>query len=128
MQYIDTLSISMRDFYAKTGISRGTLESESSITEVTLAKFIVFYPEINPTWLLTGNGHQFIDPGEGEGAPPEEKAEIGGRNNKEYNDRLPNEIQGCNMCIMKDKLIQSQENQIETLFKLVNHLEKNTEI
>lgn len=56
MQFIDTLGISKREFYARTGISRGTLESPTGITEDTLAKFIAFYPNISPEWLLMGEG------------------------------------------------------------------------
>lgn len=56
MQFIDTLGISKRDFYAQTGISRGTLESPTGITEETMAKFIAFYPNISPKWLLMGEG------------------------------------------------------------------------
>lgn len=114
MQYIDTLSISMRDFYAKTGISRGTLESDSSITEVTLAKFIAFYPEINPTWLLTGTGRKFVEDVEAS------------MQTKLFNDSISHDIPECEMCKMKDKLIQSQDKQIETLSKFISHLEKNT--
>lgn len=54
--FADNLNISMRDFYARTGISRGTLESKTSITEVIMAKFIATYPKVNIDWLITGNG------------------------------------------------------------------------
>ncbi len=53
---IDNMSISKRDFYSKTGISRGTLESKTGITEDTLAKFIATYPEISLDWLILGRG------------------------------------------------------------------------
>lgn len=47
LQYIDSLDISKRNFYSKTGISRGTLESKTDITQKTLAKFFDAYPEID---------------------------------------------------------------------------------
>lgn len=56
LQFIDFLNISKREFYANTGISRGTLESSTGITEDTMAKFITAYPNISPEWLLTGSG------------------------------------------------------------------------
>ena len=56
MQFVDTLEISKRDFYDKTGISRGTLESQTGITEETLTKFFATYNNINPIWVLTGEG------------------------------------------------------------------------
>lgn len=54
LQFVDTLGISKRDFYAKTGISRGTLESCTGITEDTITKVFAIYSELNPSWLLTG--------------------------------------------------------------------------
>lgn len=56
LQYVAQLGISKRDFYQRIGVSRGTLESKTGITEDTLAKFIAIYPEVNLEWLLTGEG------------------------------------------------------------------------
>ena len=56
LHLIDNMSISKRDFYSKTGISRGTLESKTGITEDTLAKFIAIYPEVSLDWLILGQG------------------------------------------------------------------------
>lgn len=55
-QYVDHQRLSRREFYAKTGISRGTLENPSGITEDTLVKFLAIYPNISPYWLLFGTG------------------------------------------------------------------------
>lgn len=49
-----TLGISKREFYTKIGVSRGTLESKTGITEDILAKFIATYPNVSPAWLLMG--------------------------------------------------------------------------
>lgn len=51
-----TLGISKREFYARIGVSRGTLESKTSITEDVMTKFIATYPDVSLVWLLTGNG------------------------------------------------------------------------
>lgn len=56
MQFASTLGISKREFYIKIGVSRGTLESNTGITEDVMAKFIATYPEISTDWLLTGEG------------------------------------------------------------------------
>lgn len=56
MQFCATLGISKRDFYSKIGVSRGTLESSTGITEDVMAKFIATYSEININWLITGEG------------------------------------------------------------------------
>lgn len=52
-----SLGCSKREFYAKIGVSRGTLESNTGITEEVVAKFIATYPEVNSEWLLTGKGN-----------------------------------------------------------------------
>ena len=56
LKFADTLDISKREFYKKTGISRGTLESSTGITEETLAKFITTFKELSLEWILTGEG------------------------------------------------------------------------
>jgi hypothetical protein len=54
LQFADTLNISKREFYKIIGVSRGTLESNTGITEDILAKFIVSYPDVDIEWLITG--------------------------------------------------------------------------
>ena len=56
LQYISHLGMSKRLFYASIGISRGTLESNSGITEDIVRKFLDKFPEVSPTWLFTGDG------------------------------------------------------------------------
>ena len=68
LYYIENLSISKREFYSKTGISRGTLESPTGITEDTLAKFIAIYPEVSLEWLIRGEG-EIVRPNGPEEAP-----------------------------------------------------------
>jgi phage repressor protein C with HTH and peptisase S24 domain len=58
LQFVENLHISKREFCDKTGISRGTLESHTGITEETITKFFATYPTIDPTWLFTGKGNQ----------------------------------------------------------------------
>jgi len=48
--------ISKRDFYAKIGVSRGTLESKTGITEDVLTKFFAAYPNVSVVWVMTGEG------------------------------------------------------------------------
>jgi hypothetical protein len=54
--FVEGLGISKREFYDITGISRGTLESQTGITEETLTKFFAIYSNIDPVWVLTGKG------------------------------------------------------------------------
>lgn len=56
LQYIAHLQISKRVFYTSIGISRGTLESKSGITEDIIRRFLEKFPDVSPLWLLTGEG------------------------------------------------------------------------
>lgn len=59
LSFADSLGISKRDFYAKIGVSRGTLESKTGITEDVVAKFIATYPDVDIEWLMTGREKHF---------------------------------------------------------------------
>lgn len=59
LHFADTLGISKRDFYTQIGVSRGTLESNTGITEDIITKFITIFPTINIEWLMTGDGEMY---------------------------------------------------------------------
>lgn len=61
LYFTDNLGISKREFYKTIDVSRGTLESKTGIIEDIVAKFIAKYPDVNPTWLLTGEGEMLLD-------------------------------------------------------------------
>lgn len=79
LYFVDYLNISKREFYQKTGISRGTLESNTGITEETVAKLIATYPKINITWLFSGNGIMYSDSNEKNYNVVEEQQEFYGK-------------------------------------------------
>lgn len=56
LQFIDYKGISKNKFYIETGISNGVLDKKSGLSMETIEKFYSTYPEINPEWLLTGEG------------------------------------------------------------------------
>lgn len=56
LQFAKTLNISKRSFYEKIGVSRGTLESNTGITEDVVVKFIATYPQVSLEWLIRGEG------------------------------------------------------------------------
>ena len=62
LQFVD----SKRDFYAATGISRGTLESSTGITEDTIAKVFATYPDLSPMWVVLGKGEMLNNQNPGE--------------------------------------------------------------
>lgn len=75
MHFADSLGMSKREFYATIGVTRGTLESPTGITEEIMAKFIATYPNINLEWLVTGKGEmQKVPPPDLIVRPPVEQA------------------------------------------------------
>lgn len=76
LQFVDTLGISKREFYAKIDVSRGTLESNTGITEEILAKFIATYPKIDLYWLVLGEGPMLRDERPCSEASPADRDEI----------------------------------------------------
>jgi hypothetical protein len=103
--FIDYLHISKREFYEKTGISRGTMDNNTGITEDTLAKLIATYKNINPSWLLIGAGDMLTI----ENSTP---------SNNMLNESAQKEPAHCNNCevltgliqVLKDQLVDAQKN------------------
>jgi phage repressor protein C with HTH and peptisase S24 domain len=56
IQYLEYKGVSKNKFYITTGVSNGTLDKKSGLTGDTIEKFYSIYTDINPEWLLTGNG------------------------------------------------------------------------
>ena len=56
LKFIDYKGISKNRFYKETGISNGVLDKLSGLSMDTVEKFYSTYNEVNPEWLLTGEG------------------------------------------------------------------------
>lgn len=55
----DAKNLSVKAFEQEIGISNGLWEKAKSLSEDVLIKIIARYPEINPCWLLKGEGDMF---------------------------------------------------------------------
>lgn len=65
LEFAENLGISKRKFYDTIGVSRGTLESPTGITEDILSKFIAAFPDVNIVWLITGKEVKDANPKDG---------------------------------------------------------------
>lgn len=60
LKFIEFKGITRYQFYKITGVSRGVLDQNNGMSEENILKIISGFPEINPLWLLTGNGEMIV--------------------------------------------------------------------
>lgn len=56
LRFIELKDINKNQFYKKTGLSNGFLDKVRDIGASKIEQILTTFPEINPEWLLTGNG------------------------------------------------------------------------
>ena len=56
LQYLELKGITNYAFYRDTGTTNGVLSQPKGISEETLLRFLSYYNDVNPIWLLTGEG------------------------------------------------------------------------
>lgn len=56
LQYLNYKGISKYEFYQKTSISNGVLSQTGGISEENILRFLSYYKDVNPIWLLSGDG------------------------------------------------------------------------
>lgn len=61
LQILEMKRISKKECYAITGISDGVLSQNNGLSEENLLKFLSSFSDVNPTWLLTGEGPMLRD-------------------------------------------------------------------
>lgn len=54
--YLKNKGVSLYEFYKQSGVTRGVLSQKTGINEDNLARFLAYAIDINPEWLLTGEG------------------------------------------------------------------------
>lgn len=60
IKYLDFKGISKYKFYKETGISNGFLDKKGSIGTDKCEIICSYYIDLNPTWLITGNGDMLL--------------------------------------------------------------------
>ena len=56
LKYIDFIGITPYKFYQNTGITRGVLTQNNGMSEENTSRFLAYYTNVSPEWLLTGVG------------------------------------------------------------------------
>lgn len=59
--YLAEIGMSAADFYRKSGVTRGVLAQNNGISEDNIARFFKCFPEVNPSWLILGEGNMTLD-------------------------------------------------------------------
>lgn len=54
--YLAKKGISEYAYYKESGTTRGILGQKNGISEENISKFLAYAPDVNPEWLLTGDG------------------------------------------------------------------------
>jgi phage repressor protein C with HTH and peptisase S24 domain len=56
LKYLDFKGVSKYECYQKTGITNGVFSQKNGMSEDNLMRFLSYFVELNPDWLLTGVG------------------------------------------------------------------------
>ncbi|WP_109831071.1 hypothetical protein [Reichenbachiella versicolor] len=59
--FLESQKITKRAFYSETGISNGTLDKNTGVSEPVLERFFKAYPFVNPSWVITGQGNMVLN-------------------------------------------------------------------
>ena len=113
-QFIDTLNISEREFCRRIGVSSSYVMSiKKSIQPDKMQAISIHFPELNPLWLLLGQGEMLLSDGKKEG---EQRQNTGGLPSSELLAKLLEEANSEKARLLS--IIESQQRTIETLTEL----------
>ena len=113
-QFIDTLNISEREFCRRIGVSSSYVMSiKKSIQPDKMQAISIHFPELNPLWLLLGQGEMMLSDGKKEG---EQRQNTGGLPSSELLAKLLEEANSEKARLLS--IIESQQRTIESLTEL----------
>lgn len=113
-QFIDTLNISEREFCRRIGVSSSYVMSiKKSIQPDKMQAISIHFPELNPLWLLLGQGEMLLSDGKKEG---EQRQNTGGLPSSELLAKLLEEANSEKARLLS--IIESQQRTIESLTEL----------
>ena len=56
LKYLDFIGVTPYKFYQGTGITRGVLTQNNGMSEENTTRFLAYYKDVSPEWLLTSQG------------------------------------------------------------------------
>ena len=113
-QFIDTLNISEREFCRRIGVSSSYVMSiKKSIQPDKMQAISIHFPELNPLWLLLGQGEMLLSDGNKE---CEKRQNTGGLPSSELLAKLLEEANSEKARLLS--IIESQQRTIESLTEL----------
>ena len=113
-QFIDTLNISEREFCRRIGVSSSYVMSiKKSFQPYKMQAISIHFPELNPLWLLLGQGERLLSDGKKEG---EQRQNTGGLPSSELLAKLLEEANSEKARLLS--IIESQQRTIESLTEL----------
>lgn len=113
-QFINTLNISEREFCRRIGVSSSYVMSiKKSIQPDKMQAISIHFPELNPLWLLLGQGEMLLSDGKKEG---EQRQNTGGLPSSELLAKLLEEANSEKARLLS--IIESQQRTIESLTEL----------
>jgi hypothetical protein len=118
LKYLDFKGISSYKFYQESGITRGVLGQNNGMSEENTAKFLVYSPDINIEWLLTGKGSMLKSEACGDPSSTPVTHRHQEANSTESLEQLRKEN------AMQAKIIEGLEFKVDTLEKELSTLKK----
>jgi len=115
IDYIDNKGITKESFFKKTGISASNFKGKGALSEIggeNIAKILTEYPDLNPEWLLTGNGEMFKRE-----SNPGYYTAVSGNDN-----RFGNITQGDRNVVGEPQTTRLEKGETEMLRKEISHL------
>jgi len=117
LQYLENKGISKYEFYQKTGVSNGILSQKNGINEENILRFLNYFDDISPDWLLTGKG-EMLRCGDPPTAPTNPNECASSQNNltpQQTNSNVTSLIS-----ILQDTL-KEKDHQIDRLLSIIEH-------
>jgi hypothetical protein len=109
-EYIDCKQITIAQFERSIGMSNASfgksLKNGGAIGSDKIEKILIIYPDINPTWLLTGRGDMLVRVEKGVETVVKETS-------PSYATKAPEPSPPCKHCEALERVIKAQEDQIK---------------